>query len=158
MFAMFSLRRPDILPVGDLGVQKGLLRWFISLHSPSHPISLRQDKMTCPTQSDAVDAGGSVTQPRAATPDASSILPAPEDTPMPPPAAKGKGKNKAGKTAEQDGGSAMPLPPMFTPSINKTLNMIPTSTKDGGEYTPPPLPESLTVALMKSRLSGKKVK
>ncbi|KDN49669.1 hypothetical protein RSAG8_01734, partial [Rhizoctonia solani AG-8 WAC10335] len=29
MFAMFSLRRPDILPVGDLGTQKGLLNWVI---------------------------------------------------------------------------------------------------------------------------------
>lgn len=32
MFLMFSLRRPDVLPVGDLGVQKGLLRWALSAH------------------------------------------------------------------------------------------------------------------------------
>lgn len=32
MFLMFSLRRPDVLPVGDLGVQKGLLRWFLAAH------------------------------------------------------------------------------------------------------------------------------
>ncbi|CAE7232450.1 unnamed protein product [Rhizoctonia solani] len=35
MFAMFSLRRPDILPVGDLGTQKGLLNWVISSHEPN---------------------------------------------------------------------------------------------------------------------------
>jgi len=33
MFLMFSLRRPDVLPVGDLGVQKGLLRWALAAHS-----------------------------------------------------------------------------------------------------------------------------
>lgn len=32
MFLMFSLRRPDILPVGDLGVQKGLLKWALAAH------------------------------------------------------------------------------------------------------------------------------
>lgn len=32
MFLMFSLRRPDVLPVGDLGVQKGLLRWILAAH------------------------------------------------------------------------------------------------------------------------------
>ncbi|KAI0277432.1 hypothetical protein BGY98DRAFT_1079430 [Russula aff. rugulosa BPL654] len=38
MFAIFSLRRPDILPVGDLGVQRGLLRWELSLHQPEYRI------------------------------------------------------------------------------------------------------------------------
>ncbi|KAL7412240.1 DNA glycosylase [Mrakia frigida] len=33
MFSMFSLRRPNILPVGDLGVQKGLLKHTLSAHS-----------------------------------------------------------------------------------------------------------------------------
>ncbi|KAF9227445.1 DNA glycosylase [Gyrodon lividus] len=28
MFALFTLRRPNVLPVGDLGVQRGMLRWF----------------------------------------------------------------------------------------------------------------------------------
>lgn len=32
MFLMFSLRRPDVMPVGDLGVQKGLLRWVLAAH------------------------------------------------------------------------------------------------------------------------------
>jgi hypothetical protein len=40
MFLMFSLRRPDILPVGDLGVQKGLLRWFLAAHG-ALPVSTR---------------------------------------------------------------------------------------------------------------------
>ncbi|OXH37071.1 DNA-3-methyladenine glycosylase II [Cryptococcus neoformans] len=32
MFMIFSLRRPDILAVGDLGVQKGLLKWALAAH------------------------------------------------------------------------------------------------------------------------------
>jgi DNA-3-methyladenine glycosylase II len=30
MFSLFSLRRPDVLPVGDLGVQKGLVKWLLA--------------------------------------------------------------------------------------------------------------------------------
>ncbi|XAO21849.1 hypothetical protein I312_100605 [Cryptococcus bacillisporus CA1280] len=32
MFMIFSLRRPDILAVGDLGVQKGLIKWALAAH------------------------------------------------------------------------------------------------------------------------------
>ncbi|EIW63533.1 DNA glycosylase [Trametes versicolor FP-101664 SS1] len=171
MFAMFSLRRPDILPVGkssrwDLGVQKGMLRWFVSLHSPStHPVSLRKDKLSKEDETSAVagtslgppmgaEGEGATTMPRAATPDASSILPAPDVSAESTPAPKGKGKKKAA----DDGVSENPLPAPFTPSIAQTLNMKTTTTEDGGKYTPPPLPEGLTVAVMKNRLSGKKVK
>lgn len=191
MFAMFSLRRPDILPVGkssrcmmkfriltlvyidsgDLGVQKGMLRWFVSLHSPStHPVSLRKDKLSKEDETQAAVAGnmmapppmgaegeGAATMPRAATPDASSILPAPDASVEPATAPKGKGKKKADDVAPA-GGSENPLPAPFTPSIAQTLNMKTTTTEDGGKYTPPPLPEGLTVAVMKNRLSGKKVK
>ncbi|OJT09319.1 hypothetical protein TRAPUB_14227 [Trametes pubescens] len=150
----------------DLGVQKGMLRWFVSLHSPStHPVSLRKDKLSKEDETEAVAGnltpsmgaegeGGSGTMPRAATPDASSILPAPDAPVEPAPVPKGKGKKKAA----DDGGSENPLPAPFTPSIAQTLNMKTTTTEDGGKYTPPPLPEGLTVAMMKNRLSGKKVK
>lgn len=33
MFLIFSLRRPDILPYTDLGVQKGLLRFALTAHN-----------------------------------------------------------------------------------------------------------------------------
>ncbi|CAE6510511.1 unnamed protein product [Rhizoctonia solani] len=46
MFAMFSLRRPDILPVGDLGTQKGLLNWVISSHEPDkYPLCVNPKKL-----------------------------------------------------------------------------------------------------------------
>ncbi|KAH9895145.1 DNA glycosylase [Cubamyces lactineus] len=162
MFAIFSLRRPDILPVGDLGVQRGLLRWFISLHAPSHPVSLRKDKLECPAEDKPIAAtpsksnGDEATMLRAATPDASSIPPAP-DSALEIGDSSGKGKAKAAGNAVPEG-PAMALPEPFTPSINKTLNMTAPSTVDGADYKPPPLPEGLTVAQMKSRLSGKKIK
>jgi hypothetical protein len=43
MFAIFSLRRSDILPTGDLGVQRGLVRWFLSLHAPQYAWALAPD-------------------------------------------------------------------------------------------------------------------
>ncbi|KAH9083434.1 DNA glycosylase [Lactarius deliciosus] len=46
MFAIFSLRRPDILPVGDLGVQRGLLRWVLSLHQPEYRIGVSPKKLS----------------------------------------------------------------------------------------------------------------
>ncbi|KAI8972201.1 DNA glycosylase [Trametes punicea] len=155
MFAIFSLRRPDILPVGDLGVQRGLLRWFISLHSPSHTVSLRKDKLVDQGKDEPLSGNMSpsagaeadseaISMPRATTPDASSVPPAPDSLLVAPSTMKGKGT------------AALPEP--FTPSINKTLNMTATLSEDGGGYLPPPLPEGLTVAQMKSRLSGKKVK
>ncbi|KAI0675117.1 DNA glycosylase [Trametes maxima] len=165
MFAMFSLRRPDILPVGDLGVQRGALRWFVSLHSPSHPVSLRKDKLidqvaeepvagNAPPSTEVEGESRAVAVPRAATPDASSIPPAPESLLAPP--SGQKGKEKAEEEPPLEAGSGMALPDPFTPSINKTLNMK--TAGEGGEYLPPPLPEGLTLATMKSRLSGKKVK
>ncbi|KAF8629674.1 hypothetical protein AX17_005612 [Amanita inopinata Kibby_2008] len=45
MFSIFSLRRPDILPVGDLGVQRGMLRWFLSRHSPQHSLNAIREKV-----------------------------------------------------------------------------------------------------------------
>ena len=60
MFSIFSMRRPDILPegmymvsvwlssltfsTGDLGVQRGLLRWCLSLHSSDHSFGTFPEK------------------------------------------------------------------------------------------------------------------
>ncbi|KAI5117110.1 hypothetical protein M0805_008229 [Coniferiporia weirii] len=154
MFAIFSLRRPDILPVGDLGVQRGIARWVLSLHSPEHPYSISPRKLPKALLDDE-DTGGPQTQAgdtaedalpvRALTPDASSFLPAPV-TPV-------RG-HKAGATVTGPGSSEGPAPPQaFTPSINRTLNkVLPAS------YIPPPLPEGLGIKDLQSRVNGKKVK
>lgn len=43
MFMIFTLRRQDVLPCGDLGIQKGLVRWWTqvnpSIHSKKLPTS-----------------------------------------------------------------------------------------------------------------------
>ncbi|KAI1794193.1 DNA glycosylase [Ganoderma leucocontextum] len=161
MFAIFSLRRSDILPVGDLGVQRGMLRWFISLHSPSYPVSIRKDKLV-DQNTDTQPAGNSSegtsqhssksqSQVRAATPDESALPPVP--VALAPPAPKQKGKAKAANGAGAEADTGMVLPPAFTPSINKTLNML--GKPDEVLFQPPPLPEGLTVAQMKTRMNGK---
>jgi DNA-3-methyladenine glycosylase II len=181
MFAIFSLRRPDILPVGkvsfsgslavslnnllcsgDLGVQRGLVRWFLSLHSPSHNYSISPEKVggqstakkastkkqkgkaeavTTPPNEDELPTFGT-SQAEASTsdlqdasvPDISSVLPATSEDGEP-------------------GGSGMStIPPPFTPSIKKTLDK---PAVDAGSE-PVPLPSGIDVAMLKSRLDGKK--
>jgi DNA-3-methyladenine glycosylase II len=176
MFAIFSLRRPDILPVGqlivfrpltsikltwinqkgDLGVQRGLLRWFLSLHFPAHPFSISPEKVSgqpgSPDKKGKVKSNedkdalpvyepddGNTETDTLPLPDVSSVPPAPG---MSTPKKKGKGKGK---------GSDLPsMPTPFTPSINKTLR--------GVENAPPavPLPEGLSVGVLKGRLDSKK--
>ncbi|KAF9820427.1 hypothetical protein IEO21_01436 [Rhodonia placenta] len=151
--------------VRDLGVQRGVIRWFLSLHSPSaYPITISPEKLPKNPEEDEAASGNknadkdestlpmvggsSETQSaRASTPDASSILPAPAAVPITP--AKHKGKSKNSRDTEEDG-AVLPTP--FTPSINKTLNI---AAQDVLLQPPPPLPEGLTPAVLRSRLNGK---
>lgn len=134
MFAIFSLRRPNILPVGDLGVQRGVLRWIVSQHSsPESPVKLAKkaapdeddDKMELDQQelkdamANAVAATGSM---------------APPQTP------------KKGKKSD-DSADGLSLPPPFTPSINRVLK---------APVMPTPLPAGLTISELRARLNGKK--
>ncbi|KAF4598110.1 Alkylbase DNA Glycosylase/Transcriptional Activator [Pleurotus pulmonarius] len=146
MFAIFSLRRPDILPVGDLGVQRGVARWFLALHSPTYNISISPDKVTggelksTPLgKDDDDDEEGTlpVFGAESATPadpqDLSSVPPGGvAATPMP----DGSKKNVSA------------MPPPLTPASRKIL----TSTNASAT----PLPSGLTASDLKSRLDGKK--
>lgn len=144
-------------PVGDLGVQRGLLRWFIALHAPAYPVSLRKDKLIDQDADDSPVSGSQkvLEEAHATTPDASSVPPVPDT--LPPSTPKKKGKSQAaggGAAAEPE--TSMGLPEPFTPSINRTLNMLGKPDEAGGsEVNVPPLPEGLTVAQMKTRLNGK---
>lgn len=129
MFAIFSLRRPDILPVGDLGVQRGLVRWALG----SFSISPEKDKVASPTkkktkkskdEDDTLPVFGQASES--------------EQPPRTPPPV-------------EEGSSMVPLPPTFTPSIKRTL-----AKPARADSLAPPLPEGLTVAELKSRLDGKK--
>ncbi|CCM05461.1 uncharacterized protein FIBRA_07681 [Fibroporia radiculosa] len=178
MFALFSLRRPDILPVGDLGVQRGVVRWFLSLHTPTtYPLTISPEKLPSLPTDDAQksksngrkaaddealpvlgEPSGSNDIARPQTPDLSSVPPAPEGLPLTPPkkaGGKGRGKGKAKtKVADDSESEDAVLPPPFTPSINQALNMG--ANGDVLLLPPPPLPEGLTPGILKSRLDGKK--
>ncbi|KAK7045590.1 hypothetical protein VNI00_007422 [Paramarasmius palmivorus] len=133
MFAIFSLRRPDILPTGDLGVQRGMLRWFLALHSPTYNVAISPEK----------EKSGSKKKDSSSEKGAAVPVPPPADTSSVPPVTP---KKKNGKGKEQD---TDPLPLPFTPSIKKTLRKI-------GGVEPERLPAGLTASILKGRLEGKK--
>lgn len=137
MFAIFSLRRPNILPVGkqslvplkpihsdfltrpftgDLGVQRGLCRWYLSLHSDEHPIVVSPQKKKTPAK------------PKSAR----------------------KGKKAVANEDLEDADDVNDN--IAGPSITKILKTMPLSRP------PRSLPDGLSIAILKSRLSGKKVK
>ena len=119
--------------------RSGLVRWFLSLHSPVHNYSISPEKVggsskdskKKPADKDALPVFGGQSTSLA---DISSVPPT--------------------TVLESDDSSdeiAM-MPPMFTPSIRKTLNKP--GAKSGSR--PVPLPENLGVSVLKSRLDGKK--
>lgn len=119
MFAMFSLRRPDILAVGDLGLQKGLLRWVLASHSSNIELKIHPEKLAAESKptSTAIDA------------DDASVLP--------------------------------PVPTQIQGDVTGSSSAAPVSTVSAvlnKNVAPIPLPEGLTVAALKSRLEGKKIK
>lgn len=169
---------------GDLGVQRGLLRWFLSLHSPSYPLTIspkklpknpsdqENDGVASSSKTDSKDKFGpdnvlpSLGDPREGeplreqTPDLSSVTPAPmQDFPATPKktaATNTKGKKKVSQTDPEEETSLV-LPPLFTPSVNQTLNGSAVDS-DILPSVPAPLPDGLTPAILKNRLEGKKIK
>ncbi|KAF9012308.1 DNA glycosylase [Cyathus striatus] len=139
MFAIFSLRRPDILPVGDLGVQRGVVRWFLSLHSSTHRYSISPEKVSSGKKESVKDSAKSQELPSLQT----AVDREPADASSVPPS-----------TVPTTGGDGeMPsLPPTFTPSIKNVLEKVPDVSH------PPKLPAGLTVSELKSRLKGKKIR
>ncbi|KAJ3735681.1 DNA glycosylase [Lentinula guzmanii] len=156
MFSIFTLRRPNILPVGDLGVQRGMLRWFLGSHSPTHTFSFSPDKAgrnvqdedelsdeevgSLPMLNDTPASPKMTSAPQTSSVfDLSSIPPAPPATPR-----------KEDGTETQ--ASVASLPPPVTPSVEQTLMQV----ENSAGYVPPPLPAGLTASTLHSRLDGKK--
>ena len=121
---------------GDLGVQRGVCRWYLSLHSDEHPITVSPEKKT-PAKHKSVKKG------KKATVDEEEEEVEAEDSGSNTTAADGSGK--PGETVTN-------MPPPFTPSVTKILKTKPLSRP------PPDLPDGLPVTALKSRLSGKKIK
>lgn len=155
----------------DLGVQRGLLRWTLALHSQDYAVTFTPDKLKSPEKETATPKSTTASKSKGkgkgkkgkkGTAVAEDTLPLFGGNAIP------EGENADISTAppasalvpEQDGAdetaSAVPeipsMPPPFTPSINKTLSAI--TLKPGSE--PPALPAGLTVATLKSRLDPKK--
>jgi DNA-3-methyladenine glycosylase II len=161
--------------LGDLGVQRGMLRWFLALHSPDYTITISPLKLPKAPSEDPAPAPVPAADPDALpalAPDGSSVLPAPVPRPAPKRGAKGRGKVKAQAEARTgpgpganvgaeppsdaekgaaDTGGVLPAP--FTPSIAKTLNM--SARRPELALARPPLPAGLTVGGMRTRLEKK---
>jgi len=179
MFSMFSMRRPDVLPVGDLGVQRGVVRWFLSWHdtrTSASPVKLRKDKEAAGLETNskqgtlidklidvAADEGLPIGQSSRAT--KNGLGRDEDDNPFltigdggvvgsaEVLAAVQRSEAAAAEIAKEavGGSTGMPsFPEPFTPSIKRTLYK--------GSNAPPKLPEGLSVSILKSRLEGKKVK
>ncbi|XP_006461078.1 hypothetical protein AGABI2DRAFT_150872 [Agaricus bisporus var. bisporus H97] len=140
MFAMFSLRRPDILPIGDLGVQRGLARWCLALHSPSDPFSLSPKKLS---QAEVKEKEAKATQIDAGDSDDDV-----EAGYLPVTGEKSSHRNSGGNK-EKKVDRPSELPPLFTPSITKTL-------REPAGTDIQPLPKTLSISELRSRISGKK--
>lgn len=148
-----------------MGVQRGVLRWFLSLHSPSYKITIDPEKVDSPAEKNGdteatpktkrrekgkkAKAGedalpvfdpASISQPEAGAEDLSSVPPGPSSGSM-----VENGQDDGGDSAPAEIAS-MPVP--FTPSINKTLQKE--------SKRPPPLPDGITITTLKSRLDPKK--
>lgn len=188
MFLIFSLRRPDVLPVGDLGVQKGLLKWALAAHD-SLPLSKTKEGKKAdackakyrkkePTVKDEVDARGNGEL------DTMIRTPPPESR-----------QEKLPPTPHTPSTEIKPAA-LHTPlaTVSKQINVAPPTPVTPGQNTevaaevlevaanelPPPAPEQLlasmpeatswsadraaplsdglSVELMRSRLAGKKAK
>ncbi|KAG8934791.1 hypothetical protein FRC02_009238 [Tulasnella sp. 418] len=159
MFSIFSLRRPDILPTGDLGVQKGLLRWMIAGHSPEDARNIRimasrlpgnENEEQTQASSDAPSTPYRLTlgvenpddvvaSPSKEVDPISSILPAPKGNVKPPETPVKKRRNVV-----------IPPPTPLVPPSESSSALTPSNVT--------PIPEGLTLATLKSRSSGKKVK
>lgn len=156
---------------GDLGVQRGLLRWVLARHSSSHNITISPKKLPRPPSEEKIEEDDvlpvlgetSKVAEQNEEPDnvgVSSIPPIPAIlTPATPAPARKKGKSKApakkkanseDTDTDEDRGLLDLLPTPFTPSFKKVLNKTSESEKT------PPLPAGLTVAEMKKRLDTKK--
>ncbi|KAF8502181.1 DNA glycosylase [Russula emetica] len=184
MFAIFSLQRPDILPVGDLGVQRGLLRWTLSLHQPGYGIELspkkHPDSKPKPTKSrknakakggvstsnEIMDSDQEVEQEADELPSLNGL---PEATAAASPTRR---LDQASMPPPQDATSVLPSVsttksnplslgtsgalglPSMPSPLTPSVTRVLAPALDAPP--PPPLPAGLTIASLRSRLDGKK--
>ena len=186
MFLIFSLRRPNILPYTDLGVQKGLLRFALTAHDAfpepktkgKFQLSKKKKDKEAKDKAvkDRVDGAGqgelqtTIQSGRAKTPPAR-----PRDEFPPTPYTPGNetpvAKQGVLHTPNNPGGLAMPPTPL-SPGPQEVLQvqeqelpepapedlLEPTRDATWDPHRVAPLDDGLTIEVMRSRWSGKKAK
>lgn len=158
MFLIFTLRRPDVLPVGDLGVQKGLLRWVLAAHGALDPPKTPKTPKT-PKKGTGNGTPATPSTPKLGVTASSATLLNEPETPT-------KDLSQYSLVTPSKFPST-PAPPPVTPSATAdpllpaaTDSILSTPAGWGAEdaHRSAPLPDGLNVATLKSRLGGKKAK
>ena len=197
MFAIFQLRQPDVLATGDLGLQKGLLRWVLASHGASDlsisPKKLKQVPNPEDAAPDVAEASQSQSQSQVELPgaeDASVLPPVPnqsqvmnderEASQIEINVAPGVEVNSQAETSQRQvtpeatpivaetGATPLNSQSQKTPRTPKTPKSPKKKAAAAASPGVPPiplvaqapveLPPGMTVATLKARLDGKKVK
>ncbi|CUA66628.1 DNA-3-methyladenine glycosylase II [Rhizoctonia solani] len=150
LFAMMTLRRPDILLVGSLRTQQALLHWVLSSHEPeNYPLYIDPKKLP-KTIKDKIEIPGSRgTEPAEGT----SVLLASAGAPTPTSTAK----SKKSKSKQPDGILLVPTSPVQLPEgmILDTLKARANGEMaKGGRYLLPSEMEALTAGWKPYRSLG----
>jgi len=168
----YFLYDAPIYLAGDLGVQRGLLRWVLSLHQPEYRIEVSPKKLPDPAADPRKAAEGSAKlkstpakskKPVKNTPTSARIdsdqegEPAADELPtlngrVPIPPSEEVSSSLpavAASTATPGAFGLTSMPPPLTPSVTKALSRAPDAPP------PPPLPVGLTIESLRSRLNGK---
>ncbi|WVQ73979.1 hypothetical protein IAR50_003560 [Cryptococcus sp. DSM 104548] len=187
MFMIFSLRRPDVLAVGDLGVQKGLLKWALAAHGaldkkPTTGATPKKSKGKATKKEEIVDRvdiegeGEVDTLVRDATP----IRQPPSSSAPPTPVTPGPSESTH-RAALHTPATPLDFKPSHIPPTPATPSAAPEEVAEVPPHTLPPptteamlqapvghpewdphravpLPDGLGVDVLKARLNGKKVK
>ncbi|GJN93568.1 hypothetical protein Rhopal_006625-T1 [Rhodotorula paludigena] len=166
MFLIFSSKRQDVLPVGDLGIQKQMCRWFS--HDPAIAPSIHPRKLNAPSPT------------KLASSKSAAVPPSP--SPSPSPRKKGETVYKSAALPEGDkdgeghglgklaalGGAEVeqdvvvdldePAGKIGAAEGADEVKEETSDTASGGDFIFPETSNNLTPAILRSRLNGKKLK
>ncbi|SCV73358.1 BQ2448_7284 [Microbotryum intermedium] len=149
MFQIFSMKRPNVIPVGDLGIQKALCKWYSSdpFTTPLlHPKKLSGAAPSTPEPESKASLDSLAHTPASSTTSA-EILPA---------AASAANFAQVSIPLETSKKQPIKLEDAY-PSPQATplrTSFAPITTP----FTFPPTTSGLTPAILKTRLAGKKIK
>lgn len=179
MFLIFSLRRADVLPVGDLGVQKGLLRWALAAHGGLPAVKAREGKAAEARKLKyKKKSGGSSATVVVESQEVDTKVRTPSPPPVTgvPPTPMTPGPAPTKRAALHTGAPPTPQTPGSGGDQGKTADEVleadglpghlpeeedlvaPPAEGPWDPHMAAPLPEGLSVATMKSRLAGNKTK